>query len=177
MTRTGLALAAVACAGEPALRRPQLEARDVLVGLGSAGVLYVVFQIGDRLIRRLLPSSSAEIDTLYDLSTLAPRPELAARLLLVIAPAEELFWRGLVQARLVRRYGPPRGLVLGTAAYTGAHLAAGNPVLVAAAAVAGGYWGLLALLGAPLSALIVSHAAWDAAVFLLAPVGAGNADP
>src|SRR3972149_3704292 len=51
MTRTGLALGGLALAAEPQLRRTRVRLRDVLVGLGSAGLLYGVFQIGDRLFR------------------------------------------------------------------------------------------------------------------------------
>ena len=169
MTRTGLALGAFALAAEPGLRRTRFSLRDALVGLGSAGILYGVFQIGDRLARLLLPKGNAEIDAIYGLETLRPRQELAARLAFVIGPAEELFWRGLVQARLIRQFGPLPGYVLGTAAYGGAHVVTGNLTLIAAATVAGAFWGGLLALGAPMGALIVSHAVWDVLTFLIAP--------
>ncbi len=169
MTGTGLALGAFALAAEPGLRRTRFSLRDVLLGLGSAGILYGVFQIGDRMARLILPKGGAEIDAIYGLETLRPRQELAARLAFVIGPAEELFWRGLVQVRLMRQFGPLPGYVLGTAAYGGAHLVTGNLTLIAAATVAGAFWGGLSALGAPLGALIVSHAVWDVLTFLIAP--------
>jgi membrane protease YdiL (CAAX protease family) len=169
MTATGLALGGLALAAEPSLRRTRFSARDALSGLASAGFLYGVFQIGDRLARSILPKGGAEIHAIYGLERLRPKRELAARLAFIIGPAEELFWRGLVQARLMRQFGSLPGYVLGTAAYGGAHLVTGNLTLIAAATVAGAFWGGLSALGAPMGALIVSHAVWDVFTFLVAP--------
>jgi CAAX protease family protein len=169
MTGTGLTLGTLALVGEPRLQRTRFGWRDVLVGLGSAGILYGVFQIGDRMARRILPKGSAEINSIYGMETLRPRGELAARLALIIGPAEELFWRGLVQSRLIRKYGTIPGLGLATAAYGGAHLVTGNLTLIGAATVAGAFWGVLAAMGVPPGALIVSHSAWDVFIFLIAP--------
>ncbi len=169
MTYTGLTLGTLALLGEPRLRRTRFSWRDILTGLGSAGLLYGLFQIGDRMARRIMPAGAAEINAIYGLETLRPRGELAARLAFIIGPAEELFWRGLVQARLMRQYGALVGLGLGTAAYGGAHLVTGNLTLIGAATVAGAFWGGLAALGVPPGALIVSHSAWDVFIFLIAP--------
>lgn len=169
MTGTGLALGSLALASEPELRRTRFSLRDVIGGLASAGILYGVFQIGDRLARLILPKGGAEINAIYGLEKLRPRHELAARLGFVIGPAEELFWRGLVQARLMRRLGALPGYVMGTAAYGGAHLVTGNLTLIAAATVAGAFWGGMSALGVSMGALIVSHAAWDIFTFLVAP--------
>lgn len=169
MTWTGLALGTLALVAEPELRRQRLRGQEVVVGLGSAGLLYGIFQIGDRLARRLLPRGHAEIKAIYDLESLGSKRELAARLMLIIGPAEELFWRGFVQKRFSRALGPVAGTVLGSAAYGGAHLVTGNVTLIGAATVAGTFWGLLSAAGASPAALIVSHAAWDVTIFLIAP--------
>jgi len=171
MTLTGLALGGVALATEPDLRRVRPKPRDVALGLASAAGLYGVFQAGDHLARKVMPSGGEEIGQVYQLRVLRPTPELAARLTLVIAPAEELFWRGFVQRRLARRYGRWRGAALASAAYAGAHLSTGNATLVAAAGAAGAFWSALAAAGMPMSALIVSHVAWDLWIFLVAPTG------
>ncbi len=173
MTRTGLALGALALTAQPNLRprrpSPRDLARDLIVGFGSASLLYAIFQLGDRLARRVLPQGAAEIDQIYGLEKLMPAPEIAARLLTIIGPAEELFWRGFVQERLARQYGRTWGWVMGTIAYGGAHVVTGNFTLIGAATVAGAFWGLLYALGVSVSALIVSHAVWDVVIFLLAP--------
>ena len=50
------------------------------------------------------------------LRSLRSKQELAARLFAIIGPAEELFWRGVVQHHLMDIFGKPVGAVLGTAA-------------------------------------------------------------
>jgi membrane protease YdiL (CAAX protease family) len=173
MTMTGLALGSLALFAQPELRRvrprPMDVARDVGLGLGSAGALYVIFQVGDRLARVILPGGSSDIESIYELNTLRPKKEIAARLAIIVGPAEELFWRGMVQERLSLRYGKVPGAILGTAAYGGAHLVTGNITLIGAATVAGAFWGGLAAAGVPMGALIISHMAWDIWIFLIAP--------
>jgi membrane protease YdiL (CAAX protease family) len=168
MTLTGFVLGAMAVANEPELRRMRWRGRDVALGLGSAAVLYGIFQVGDRFARAVMPRGSKEIREIYALRTLAPKEEIGARLATVIGPAEELFWRGFVQRRA--------GGLVAAAAYGGAHLVTGNTTLIGAAAVAGMYWGLLRALGMSMPALITSHIAWDIWIFLLAPTEGAEAE-
>jgi membrane protease YdiL (CAAX protease family) len=169
MTLTGLSLGSLSLASLPELRRTRIGVKDVALGLGSAAALYIIFQIGDRLARVILPKGAEEIDDIYKLQMLGSKGSLAARLVTIIGPAEELFWRGLVQGTLMEMFGRRLGTVLGTAAYGGAHLVTGNLTLIGAATVAGGYWGALYAAGMPMGALIVSHGAWDVYIFLIAP--------
>jgi uncharacterized protein len=171
MTATGLALGSLALGTEPALRRSRIRGRDVASGLASAAALYGVFMVGDRVVRRLLKRGGEDIGEVYALRELGPAPELAARLALVIGPAEELFWRGFVNARLQRSLGRWPGAAAGSVAYAGAHVATGNFTLFGAAGVAGAYWSALAAAGMPMGALVVSHVAWDLLTFLVAPTG------
>jgi membrane protease YdiL (CAAX protease family) len=169
MTGTGALLGTIAVAGDRSFRRPGLRPRDVGLGLGIAGCLYGIFQIGDRAVRLMLPSGDKNIAEIYELRSLRPKAEIAVRLAGVIGPAEELFWRGLLQRSIERRYGTAQGIALATVAYGGAHLVTRNSALIGAATVAGLYWSLLASLGVPMAALIVSHAVWDVYIFLVAP--------
>jgi membrane protease YdiL (CAAX protease family) len=169
MTATGLALGGLALATEPDLRRTRMRGWDLAAGLASAAGLYAVFLAGDRAARHLLPRGGQEIADIYALRDLRPRGELAARLALVIGPAEELFWRGFVNRRLARHVGPWPGAAVGSAVYAGAHLATGNLTLFGAAGVAGAYWSALAAAGMPMGALVTSHAAWDLLTLLVLP--------
>lgn len=169
MTQNGLVLGGLAVAANAKPWAPRLRLRDVVVGLASAAGLYGVFQIGDRLARYLLPGGASDIQAIYSLRPLRTDAELAARLAGIIAPSEELFWRGVLQERFGRAFGPWRGAALATAAYGGAHAVSGNLTLVGAATVAGGYWSLLRARGVSMPALIVSHIAWDVWIFLVAP--------
>ena len=169
MTLNGLVLGALAIAGDPANRRPRLGARDILGGLASAAGLYAIFQVGDRFARAVMPAGAREIEDIYALRVSRRRLEIAARLAAVIAPAEELFWRGYVQRRLMRIAGRWPGTALATGLYAGVHVPSGNLTLIGAAGTAGAYWAGLRALGMPLAALVVSHAAWDIWIFLVAP--------
>jgi uncharacterized protein len=142
---------------------------DVPLGLASAATLYVTFAAGDRFARRFVPGGDEQIREIYGLRRLAPRGEIAARVVVVIAPAEELFWRGFVQGALCRRFGRWPGAAVAAMAYGGAHALTGNFTLAGAAAVAGAHWSVLSAAGMPLGALIVSHVAWDLWIFLLQP--------
>ena len=169
MTWTGIGLGSLALATSPPARRIRIGPREIVVGLGSAGVLYGTFLAGDTFARRLVPGGAADIRDVYALRSLRPRPEIAARLAAIIGPAEELFWRGLVQESLMRRYGRWSGALMAAFAYGGVHVVTGNFTLLGAASVAGAHWCALYAAGAPLGALVVSHVTWDVWIFLLQP--------
>lgn len=149
---------------------------DLLTGVATAVGLYLVFQLGDRLARRIMPRGDTEIARIYRLRKAAPRPVIALLLAAIIAPAEELFWRGLVQSSLIRRFGTIPGTAGAIAAYGLVHLGSGNLTLTGAAAVAGAGWGLQYVIQRRLPAVIVSHILWDLWIFLIAPTP-GSAHP
>ncbi|HYM51517.1 MAG TPA: CPBP family intramembrane glutamic endopeptidase [Candidatus Limnocylindrales bacterium] len=175
MTLGAGSLGLYALLAEPALRRERPRARDLAVGLGSAAALYGLFQLGDRLARRIMPAGEGEIAAIYELRTLAPRGAIATALALVIGPSEELFWRGLVQRRLQPPLGRVGAAAVTSAVYGAIHLVSANLTLTGAAGVAGGFWGALFVREQRLPALIVSHVAWDIWIFLIAPTAAPEA--
>src|SRR5262249_22781840 len=158
----------------PNARRERLTVGDVAGALASAGGLYGVFQGGDRLARLILPRGQSEIASIYELKKGSP-PWLTAILLAgVIAPSEELFWRGLVQKTLMSRLGPTRGALAATLCYGGVHLGSGNLTLSAAALAAGAGWGAQYALQRRLPSAILSHVLWDVWIFLVAPTPGGR---
>jgi uncharacterized protein len=171
MTYTGLGLGGFALATSGPARRATIRPWHVVVGFASASVLYATFRGGDRFARRFVPGGDAQIRDIYTLRTIRPRGEIAARLVTIVGPAEEVFWRGLVQAALMRRFGRWRGAVLATVAYGGVHVVTGNFTLIGAAGVAGAHWCALYAAGVPLGALIVSHCTWDVWIFLVQQTG------
>jgi membrane protease YdiL (CAAX protease family) len=171
MTATGLVLGGLALIANPSLRRTRIGPREVAVGLMSAATLYGTFKVGDRFARKFVPGGEGQIQDIYSLRELAPRTETAARLVAIIGPAEELFWRGLVQEALMRRYGRWTGAAMAAVAYSAVHVTTGNFTLMGAAGVAGAHWCVLYAAGVPMGALIVSHCAWDVWIFLIQPTG------
>ena len=169
MTLTGLSLGSLALLTSPPARRTRIGVREAALGLVSAGLLYLTFQVGDVFARRFVPGGDAQIRDIYTLRTLRPKEEIALRLGTVIGPAEELFWRGLVQEALMDRYGRWPGAAIAAMAYGGVHVVTGNFTLFGAAGIAGAHWCALYAAGVPLGALVVSHVAWDIWIFLLQP--------
>jgi membrane protease YdiL (CAAX protease family) len=174
MTVTGEALGTLALVASPRARSTRIGAREVALGLASAATLYATFKVGDAFARRFVPCGDEEIRDLYALRTLRPKPEIGVRLATVIGPAEELFWRGLIQQALMGRYGRWRGAALAAAVYGGVHIVTGNFTLFGAAGIAGAHWCALYAAGVPLGALVVSHVTWDIWIFLIQPTGAAT---
>jgi membrane protease YdiL (CAAX protease family) len=174
MTTTGAILGTIAIAGDRSLQRPRLRPRDVALGLSIAAGLYGIFQVGDRMARRILPAGDENIASIYELRELRAKDEIALRLATVVGPAEELFWRGLLQRSISRKWGSWPAAAAATVAYGGAHVITGNAALIGAATIAGAYWSTLAALHVPMGALVVSHVAWDIWIFLIAPTGSAR---
>jgi membrane protease YdiL (CAAX protease family) len=169
-------LGAIALRERPELRRRTTSPLDVLTGLLSAAGLYGIFQIGDRFARRFMPRGDVEIRQIYSLSAGTPGWLIALVLAGIIAPCEELFWRGLLQDRLAKRFGAFRGAAIASACYGLVHLGSRNLTLTGAAATAGSFWGLQYALQRRLPALIVSHIVWDVWIFLVSPTERNRTD-
>jgi hypothetical protein len=171
MTLTGLALGSLALVTSRPARRTRIGPAEVALGFASAAALYATFKAGDAFARRYVPGGDEQIQDIYTLRTIRSRQEIAARLATVIGPAEELFWRGLVQESLMGRCGRWRGAALAAMAYGGVHVVTGNFTLFGAAGIAGAHWCALYAAGVPLGALVVSHVTWDVWIFLVQPTG------
>lgn len=134
---------------------------EAAAGVGAAAVLYGVFWIGDQLLALLLPGLARQVGDLY-LVRGETRPRRIPLVLLVVGPAEELFWRGFVQHRA--------GVAVALACYGAVHLWERKPVLVLAALAGGAFWGGLLGLTGSLVAPIACHALWDLAVIVWWPI-------
>lgn len=174
MALSGVVLTGLATWCSPELRRNvrgMFSLRNVVLGVAIAAVLWGVFWIGEKVAVWMFPFAEGQIGSIYSMKQGTNPWIIGALLLLVIGPAEELFWRGFVQQRLGKRWGPWMGFVPTTAVYALVHIWSMNFMLVASAAVVGGAWGLIYRFWPKgLGALVVSHAVWDVAVFLLFPI-------
>ena len=112
-----------------------------------------------------------QVDLIYGMKEGESPWLLTALMLLLIGPAEEIFWRGYVQQTLQNRWNPNAGFVVTTLIYAIVHAGSCNFMLVMAALVAGAAWGLLyRLFPDKFFAIILSHALWDVAVFVWFPI-------
>ena len=111
-----------------------------------------------------------QVDGIYSIKEGTSKVYIGLALLLLIGPAEEIFWRGYVQEHLQNKMGKNAGFIIATLVYTLIHIWSFNFMLVMAALVCGVCWGLLYRLDRKLlPALIVSHAVWDTCAFVLIP--------
>lgn len=144
---------------------------QVLLGLGIAAVLWLLFWVGDKASSLLFDFARPQVEQVYGMKEGSDQWLVALQLLLLTGPAEELFWRGYVQRGMSRMWGENRAFVVATAIYALIHVWSFNFMLVMAALVCGVVWGgLYRLRPQWLPALVVSHAVWDACVFVLFPI-------
>ena len=154
------------------IEKPALQ---LLGGIVIAFALWGIFWIGDKVSSWMFTFARPEVDSVYAMKTGLPAWLIAVLLLCLIGPAEELFWRGYVQRTMGRILGgknpEDKAFILTAVIYALVHIWSFNFMLVMAALVAGLVWGLIyRLRPQALPALIISHALWDALVFVLLPI-------
>lgn len=154
------------------IERPLFQ---ILGGIALALALWGIFWVGDKLSSMMFDFARPEVDAVYSMKNGIPQWSIAALLLVLIGPAEELFWRGYVQRTFSRifkgRQARFAAFLVTTVIYALVHVWSFNFMLVMAALVAGAVWGFVYMLcPKALPALIVSHALWDALVFVILPI-------
>lgn len=144
---------------------------DAAYGIIIAAALWGIFWTGDRLSSLLFEFARPQVDSIYGMKSGISPWLLSALLLLLIGPAEEIFWREYVQRALSRKMGGNAGCAVAVILYTAVHIPSCNFMLVMASLVAGTVWGLLyRIVPSRFPAIIISHALWDAAVFVWFPI-------
>lgn len=142
-----------------------------VAGIAIAFALWGIFWIGDQMSQFLFSFARGQVDSVYAMKDGSNPVLIACLLLFLIGPAEEFFWRGYVQKNLSEQFGSNVALVATTAIYTLVHIWSFNFMLVMAALVAGSVWGLIyRLKPSLLPATVISHAVWDALVFVILPI-------
>jgi hypothetical protein len=144
--------------------------RHIVIGVISAAILYGVFAAGNFLAVRILGFAAGEIASVYSRGEGMSPVLIGLALFFVIGPAEEIFWRGFVQRRLCERAGTAGGYLLAVFFYGAAHIWSFNFMLISAAVICGAFWGLVFARYRSLWPVIISHAVWDAAIFVIWPL-------
>lgn len=144
---------------------------NIVLGVVIAVALWGVFWVGDKLSQLMFDFARPQVDTIYGMKDGFSPWVLTALMLFLIGPAEEIFWRGYVQKNLSARWSANAGFVVTTLIYALVHAGSFNFMLIMAALVAGAAWGLLyRLFPERFTAIIISHALWDVAVFVWFPI-------
>ncbi len=148
----------------------RFNVRSFVIGISAAIALYLIFVIGRTVSLQLFDFAGEQIGNIYTKGVGTPPWVIAILLFLVTGPSEEIFWRGSLQKGLQERLGGWKGYLLATSLYTGVHVCSINFMLIAAASVAGAFWGAFYWRTDNLAAAIVSHSVWSTAIFAILPL-------
>ena len=159
------------------VRRPLVATRvgdgaALVVGTASGLALYVGTRAFVAVAGRWEPFRRHVVES-YRAAAEVPLRESLALSLLIMVPAEELFWRGLFQARLDQSLVALAAGAWTWLAYVGANLASGSLPIVAGAVVGGALWAGLAVWSGGVLASLLSHMLWTGLMLALPP-GAGR---
>lgn len=154
------------------VEKPMMQ---LLGGIALAFALWGIFWIGDKVSAWMFDFARPQVENVYSMKAGLPPWTIALLLLFLIGPAEEFFWRGYVQRTLGKLLpgedASDHAFLLTAAVYALVHVWSFNFMLVMAALTAGLVWGLVYRLRPGwLPALVVSHAVWDALVFIIIPI-------
>lgn len=172
MTASALTLSILSTCFNPGWwREVKWSASNLLLGVAIAAALWGVFWTGDKVSSWLFDFARPQVNLIYGMKEGESPWLLSILMLFLIGPAEEIFWRGYVQRTLSLRWNANAGYVVATLLYALVHAGSCNFMLLMAALVAGVVWGgLYRLFPERMAAIIVSHAVWDAAVFIWFPI-------
>lgn len=144
---------------------------NILLGVALAAVLWGIFWTGDKVSSWLFNFARPQVDAIYGIKEGTSACLLSFLLLFLIGPAEEIFWRGYVQHTFSIKWGRNTGFIVTSLIYALVHAPSCNFMLVMAAFVAGVVWGAVyRFFPERFPAVVISHAMWDAAVFVWFPI-------
>lgn len=139
------------------------------LGVASGAGLFGLFWFGSFLIDVLNLPITNQISRLYSRFS----PDLFWHyivLVIIIAPGEEIFWRGFIQKRLSQYFGMKLTIGLSVLLYASVHLYSGEFVLILAAIIAGLAWSFLYAWKRSMPLVIVSHIVFDLLLFVFIPL-------
>lgn len=172
MTCSGLMLTVYSTWAAPGWwKNVRLGLTDIILGIALAAFMWGVFWLGEYFSTMIFGFARPQVDMIYGMKEGENPLILTALMLLIIGPAEEIFWRGYVQNTLSERWNPNIGFIVTTLVYSLVHLPKMNFMLIMSAAVAGFIWGLAyRFFPERFGAILLSHALWDCAVFIWFPI-------
>ena len=152
----------------PAAATDVSNATALSVGAASGLALYVGTRVFVWLADRWPPFRRHVVEKYREAAEVSMRESLLLSLL-VMVPAEEMFWRGLFQGHLDQTVGVLAAGFLSWLAYVAVNAASASLPIVAGAVVGGALWvGLFAWSGGVLASL-ASHMLWTGLMLALPP--------
>jgi len=171
ITLSALTLALISLSLKPdRAEQLRIDGKAVFIGLVSAAVLYLIFFLGKEISTEIFPFAAHQIGSVYGKGHGTTMWIIFILLFFITGPAEEIYWRGYVQDSLMHSLGETKAWLITTAIYAGVHLWSFNFMLIAAAGVAGAFWGLMYWRLRTLTPVIISHSVWSAVIFAVFPL-------
>ena len=154
----------------PAAATEVSNATALSVGAASGVALYVGTRVFVWLADRWPPFRRHVVEKYREAAEVSMRESLLLSLL-VMVPAEELFWRGLFQHQIAAAAGRGTAALVTFLAYAAANAVSLSLPVTAAAVVGGAVWvGLAAWTGGVLASLLC-HALWTGLMLAFPPPG------
>jgi membrane protease YdiL (CAAX protease family) len=144
--------------------------KTIAVGVGTAGLLYLIFIAGNVLVKSISPLgvSASNENSIYSLFASTP---LLLRVVVFVLDAFgfESYFRGVLQPILAARIGV--GSVFAIALIDAAiHISSLNSLFVITTFIADSVWGLNFYFTKDLSSSIANHLLWDVLIFIIIPI-------
>jgi membrane protease YdiL (CAAX protease family) len=148
------------------------------VGTGVAAVVGLAVGIGLYLgtvafvmVVHRWPSFASHVAALYGRGAGMSLPVALALAVVLAAPGEELFWRGLFQHHLTGPWGRAPAAAVSWALYVGANAVSASLPITAAAVVGGAVWTVLAGWTGGVLASVLCHVLWIGLMLVAPPPG------
>jgi membrane protease YdiL (CAAX protease family) len=149
---------------------PRVSWGWALLAGGGAGVALYLATLAFVTVVRRWSLFERHVEQIYDQRKGLPLPAALVLAAAVVAPGEELFWRGLFQGRVAGATGWLVAALVTWAVYVAANAASGSLPILAAAVVSGAVWGALALWTHGVLASLLCHSVWTALMVAAPPV-------
>lgn len=140
----------------------------VVIGIVSGLLIYSVFACGNIIINYFDLPFANQITKLYNRYAPTELWHYIA-LVLIIVPGEEIFWRGFVQKRILKKTNWVWSIILSTIFYSTVQIYSFQMIHIVAALVGGTIWGLLYVWKRSVPLVVVSHLTFSLLTFVFLP--------
>lgn len=138
-------------------------------GISSGIILYLLFWFGDWFLSIISPFLQNKIIQTYQL--LSPKWIWHYFVLIfIMAPGEEIFWRGFVQKRLMRHIKGWLPILITAVLNASVFIYSGNIILIMASFVGAIVWGSIYLKYKSIPLLVISHLVFDLLLIIVLPL-------
>ena len=154
------------------LERPHtdLKLKDTLmIGFLSGILMYIITWTASKVLPAVHPPLQNQLEDLYILLSPTETWQYSVLILLII-PGEEIFWRGLIEKRLLIYLKVVPAVLLSTLLYAFPLIFSGNLLLVLAGVGGGLLWGTIYAWKRSLSMVIISHLLFDLMLLVAFPL-------